>query len=525
MTAIPADASLEGSQSKLSQRLFAAGVGVLIALGVVARVVIWVSPWGLPDADEATGGLMARHLLSGDFSVFLWGQAYGGTLEAVLAAPVVAIFGDSWIGLRMIPILLCGLTALVVWRVGLRTMSRYGAITAAAVYWFFPSYLLWKSIHFHIFYASGMLLAALTLLLVLRLREQPSRRDVALLGLVVGIGLWQSFQLVTVIPVALAWLLLRRRDILRLTPLAVPGLLAGLVPVLISNVQHSWWSLDIGQIGIQSTYLSRIGTFYTDTLPMSLDVRAPCTRQWFLFPGAGIALYAALLAGFVLLAWRSWRTTRELLIAVAAVFPFIYAINQLTGQFANPGYVLVLTPVLALLLCTAVSRPLAGLWVMGGVSLLVAGSFIDVHSKLVAGQPVTGCMVKVAYLPRDFGPLEHALDQHGIERLYADYWIAYRLDYETGERIIAADGRANALRVSAAGGVIPKPNDDSLRPRHPQYEAIVGRVARAAWVIDKDYDTANLDAWAFAQAGYRSEDVGRFTIYWAGQASQGVGTP
>ncbi|HEY5057712.1 MAG TPA: glycosyltransferase family 39 protein, partial [Gaiellaceae bacterium] len=226
----------------LSQRAFAAGVGAMIVVGIVARVLVWISPYGTPDSDEAIGGLMAKHVLAGNFSVFYWGQGYGGPLETWLAAPVVAIFGDSWIGLRMIPILISALTAVAVWRLGLRTIGRWGAATAGAICWTFPSHLVWRSIHFDSFYASEMLLTALVVLVVVRTRDNASRRNMALLGLVVGIGLWQSFQFVTIFPAAIGWLVLRRRDVLRLAPFSIPGLLVGMVPILASNLKHSWWS-------------------------------------------------------------------------------------------------------------------------------------------------------------------------------------------------------------------------------------------------------------------------------------------
>ena len=69
----------------VSERLFAAGIGTMLVVGVVARVLVWKSIYGIPDSDEAAGGLMAKHVLAGDFSVFYWGQAYGGPLETWLA--------------------------------------------------------------------------------------------------------------------------------------------------------------------------------------------------------------------------------------------------------------------------------------------------------------------------------------------------------------------------------------------------------------------------------------------------------
>jgi hypothetical protein len=57
------------------------------------------------DSDEAMLGLMARHLSHGEWSVFLWGQYYMGSLESILSAPILAIFGSSSITLRIIPLL------------------------------------------------------------------------------------------------------------------------------------------------------------------------------------------------------------------------------------------------------------------------------------------------------------------------------------------------------------------------------------------------------------------------------------
>jgi 4-amino-4-deoxy-L-arabinose transferase-like glycosyltransferase len=503
--------------ARIPQRLFAAGIGAMILVGGVARVLVWVSSAGIPDSDEAVGGLMAKHALAGDFSVFYWGQGYGGPVETWLAAPVIALVGDSWVGLRMIPILISALTAIAVWRLGLRTIGRWGAATAGAICWTFPSHLVWRSIHFHIFYASEMLLAAAALLLIVRVRESASRRDVALLGLVVGVGLWQSFQLAAIFPAAIGWLLVRRRDVFRLAPFAVPGLLAGAVPVLVSNVRHSWWSFHIGEIGIQSTYVSRIGTFFTNTLPMSLDLRASCTLHWFIWKPIGLVLYAIAIALFLVLAWRARRTNRAVLFLVVGVFPLISAISQLTGVYASPGYVDVLIPVLLLALCAWISTPLQGLWAMGAAVILLSGAFIDFKVNESSVRAVPFCPVSnVATLPRDFGPLIHRLNDLGVPRLYASYWIAYRLDFETGEKIVAAEGRPDALRLSPQGGVIPKPDDPSLHPRWPMYDEIVGHVAAPVWVIAKNFDVGNIDYGAFSQAGYRSEDVGPFTIYYRG---------
>ena len=43
--------------------------------------------------------------------------------------------------------------------------------------------------------------------------------------------------------------------------------------------------------------------------------------------------------------------------------------------------------------------------------------------------------------PRNIGPLIATLDRLGLDRVYATYWVAYRIDFDTRERIIAAQNK------------------------------------------------------------------------------------
>ena len=100
------------------------GVAAAIAVGVAFRVWIYRSALGAPDSDVAIVGLMAQHALHGDFTVFFWGQPYGGSQEALLTVPFFAVFGTSLLALRIVPMLLTAAAAVVVWRVGRRTFGE-----------------------------------------------------------------------------------------------------------------------------------------------------------------------------------------------------------------------------------------------------------------------------------------------------------------------------------------------------------------------------------------------------------------
>ena len=79
-------------------------VGALI--GLVERVVTWRSDIGALDGDEAVWGLMARRVADGELTAFMWGQGYGGTLETLLSAPLLAAFPGNVLALRLVPLAL-----------------------------------------------------------------------------------------------------------------------------------------------------------------------------------------------------------------------------------------------------------------------------------------------------------------------------------------------------------------------------------------------------------------------------------
>ena len=79
---------------------------LVAGVGIALREWTYRATMGIPNADEAVVGLMARHVLDGELTAFYWGQAYGGSQEALLTAPVFAIAGSSWLALRLVPMAL-----------------------------------------------------------------------------------------------------------------------------------------------------------------------------------------------------------------------------------------------------------------------------------------------------------------------------------------------------------------------------------------------------------------------------------
>src|SRR5206468_3699382 len=89
------------------------------------------------------------------------------------------------------------------------------------------------------------LYGALVLWLALLLDEEARAWRIAAIGLVLGLALWETVQAVAVIVPALAWLTIRRPRIWLRAWIAVPGLVLGALPWLISNLRHDWWSFTV----------------------------------------------------------------------------------------------------------------------------------------------------------------------------------------------------------------------------------------------------------------------------------------
>lgn len=444
------------------------------AAGIVLRAVaLW--SLGVLDGDEAVWGLMARHALNGELTTFYWGQGYGGTQEVLLTAPLFAVFGTSVIAMRVVPIALTAAAAVLVWRIGRRTIGEPAAAIAAALFWVWPPYLIWKSDRAHGFYGSGLVLTALLLLLVLRLIERRSRRDTALLGLVIGLAWWQTPQVVPVALPALVFLAVRRPQAYRDAWWAVPAAVIGALPWIFSNVQHYWWSfhIDAGD----TPYGTRLRGFFSATLPMAMGLRIPFTSDWLLGRAFSAIVYAGVVMALAIVLWRKRKENVCLLFAVAVAYPFLYAISPATWLVDEPRYVVLLLPVLVLLLAQALTTVRRGALAVAAASAISLFVLLHLASSTEYERRADGL-----FIPSDFTSLIAGLDRRGIDRVFSSYWIAYRLNFETRERLIAAEALLHTLYVND-GRVVPqvptRPNDNHHRP----YDTAVRSSPNPAWVL------------------------------------------
>jgi 4-amino-4-deoxy-L-arabinose transferase-like glycosyltransferase len=476
---------------------------VLALAGVGLRVWAWLLPQGALDADEAVVGLLSRSILHGTFPAFFPGQGYGGTQEEWLTAPLVGLFGMQTWAIRLPVIVLWALAAVLVWRIGLRLLDPFRAAVAAVLFWVWPAYFAWKSERAHGFYGSEVVLGLLILLLVLRLEQQITRRDLALLGLALGCGLWSSPQVAIVALPALGWLVWRRRAVLRGTGVVIAAGVVGALPWLISNARHGWQSLHPGPN--EGPWSEHLHNLVVATLPQSLGLRLPWSFEWLGTPVTAIAVYASLVGGFLWLLWRRPLPLTPVLLIVV-LFPVFYFVSPYTWLQSEPRYLTLVFPLFALLLAYAASTVARAAAIVAVALAFSIGGLVELQRHHVAAFRTEGTAV-----PADLQPVLHALLSHDIHYAWASYWVAWRITWESQLHIIGAKS-SYAQPFARDRRVYPgdPSNDLGIDPRYYR-EAERHRNDAHVFVLGGDVEPTV--APLLRRTGYRRVIAGGFAVW------------
>ncbi|MCA1691516.1 MAG: glycosyltransferase family 39 protein, partial [Actinobacteria bacterium] len=417
-----------------TDRWVGTAVVTAVVVGVLLRIWFISSALGPFDSDEAVAGLMGRHMLDGEFFSFYWGQAYGGVHEAVLLTVLFAVRTPAWLAMEIVPMALSGVAALLTWRIGLLTFGRAGAALAGSLFWCSSAVFVWQSTKERSFYTATLVAGTAVLFLTLRLIERPTRRDALLLGVAGGVGWHSSPNIVYMAAPALLWLLIetvRKRDltVLRMSWVAAVGAVVGALPWIYSNLASGGASLKVGEV-LDTTYAFRLGAFAKRALPYALGAQTP---QWEITLPSKI-LYAFLLAGLALAVLRLPRKAYVFVLGLA-MLPFIFAALPTSWYVREPRYLYFTWPLVVLVVGGALGTLRNHSLALGVLVLIAAGSVASTAVMVERGESVKGLW---DFAPGDLSPVIARLDAEGQDRVFADYWIAYRLALATDEKVIAA---------------------------------------------------------------------------------------
>ncbi len=444
--------------------VLAAALGMAFRLWFLFHVTI--------NADEASVGVAAQAIVNGHFNVFYPGQFYGG-VEPYVVAVLFGIFGQSAFMVKLTPLLLSLLAAVLTWRIALRLVDdRLVAALAGTLVWVAPLAVVWNSTVERGFRGVTMACGLAGLLFALRCIDgRRGYLDLAALGLSLGVGWWSSPEIVYfLVPTGLVLI-----GAVVVSPSGhrivvwVPRFIAGLAAAGVGALPWLWVnvpgfrslkasSFPGGQIKLNPGYGGRLGIFFNHVLPMQVNlVAAESDKEAFHHPvqlGFQFGFDAIVVVALVLCILKGGRA---LAIAAGAVaLPFLFALQPGTWFWDDGRYGVyvgvLLAPVLAIA-CEEVPRrlgrfgqrpqhrharvPTSARYLMCGIVVVSAAltvlsfrqsvpSFAPTNSGFFSewGNPNSPTLQTIT-----------RLEAGGVRTGYAEYWVAYDLYFLSNERL------------------------------------------------------------------------------------------
>lgn len=469
------------------------GLAALLVLGAVVRG--WAALASRFWHDEATFGLMGRHVLQGELPVFMYGQPFMGALEAYLLAPLFVAFGASVRVLEALPLLLSlGIVALV-FLLGRRCVGDRAALIAAALLALPSPFLLWWSHEARAHYPLTVVLGTVLLLLALRLARSGDPLPAGhwlLLGGLAGLAWWTNFlsivYFVTIGP-ALLVVAARRRWWGRALG-ASAAFLLGSLPLWIYNFSRGYLFIQMGGLNDPGTILGYLGDLGDNALPIILGI--PVFLRWnplgVLLALAVAEVYAY---GGVRLA-RDSGAGRWLLPVLPLVTLLVVVITPYGSRLSDHDqkYLLPLYSALPILGGVAIDalwrrRQALGL---AALALVLGTHLIGVVPELYA-VAAGGWRAHRAAEERQEA-LVRALRDRGLTRIYASDWTR-PLTFRSGETVIFADPYQEA---------------------YPPYALAVDASPRTAWLSAGRAPAFEATLRSMG-VGWRADEVGGYLFY------------
>lgn len=437
-------------------------------LGLVPRLLLLITNKAGIESDEAIIGLMAKHILGGEaFPVFYYGQSYMGSLEAIFAALSFKILGISNLSLKLVPlsfsIILIGINYYFGFILKGNTCARIAAFFTAIA----PSPLIVWSLKARGGFIETVVIGSLCLLFTVKFvlkndrRFSPSSKNsIAIIGFLSGLGWWTNNQIIFYFPsIAFGLLIILSRFQLKQTISAVGvGLFyfaLGSSPFWYHNlmIKPRWSTFEV--LFGKSAGDNKLEYFqgYLDTaLPIILGARKFWAEQD-IFDGATLLTYALYILVFIIgirptkqarnyrilgEAQQSKTPTRMLVIFLITV-PIIFSLSSFGWLSQAPRYLLPLYSAIPLILGIYLTYGLQANFFKRMVSTFVLFSIclLNLCSNYLGGIADEGqpMLYKGQRVSADQSTLYNWLKEHKYTHIYTNYWIGYRMAFETNEEI------------------------------------------------------------------------------------------
>ncbi|RMG41382.1 MAG: hypothetical protein D6719_08710 [Candidatus Dadabacteria bacterium] len=433
---------------------------LVLLIAALLRIDFLLASDCVIDSDEAIVGLMARHILGGaPIPVFYYGQHYMGSFEALVSSLLFAAFGISSCVLKVTPFIFSLILIVVVYLIAALGYSRRAARYASILVAIPPSTLIIWSLKARGGFIEIVVIGAVAALLTVRWLQskEPSISTTVLIGLVLGFGWWVNNQIIYfMLPVGCLMLLkLLWQDNGRFVAVfyhffqGLTAFFIGGAPFWVYNLKNDFASFGMFAASGFSDITEHIKGLFTVALPVLLGAK----RYWQtadIFYGATLVaylFYGALLVA-VLISYR--RSLGRLIklkfddngapvllfillffscLAVFVISSFGYLVEA--PRYLLPAYVSLFV------LCGVMLARISTRMPLFANAMLVVLVLFNLVSAYAGGRAIPGepFVFKGERVSRNHSELISWLRENNVEVIRTNYWIGYRLAFETNETI------------------------------------------------------------------------------------------
>ena len=285
------------------------------------------------DSDQAVTGLMARHILGGEFPFFFYAQDYCGSIEAYLVSTVFLFFGATRFTLNLTICLESLFFILFIYYLARFIFDKETALLSALFSALASYYLIFHSVLARAAYIEIPIIGVLLFIVAFKIiyRQEGDNRNIFILGFFCGLGIWTHFLIVFYLPpIFLFWFIKdrwfwRRRAFL----FFLLGLILGGLPLWVHNIAHPLvtWHYLLGTAGGDEPALTSLKDFFLYSVSGSPGGKKQRHREILSFP---ISLFSCI--SFTWVCFYSFSCPGEK--ASSGLFKFKIGSKQRPGSFA-----------------------------------------------------------------------------------------------------------------------------------------------------------------------------------------------
>ncbi len=438
-------------------------VVILVVCAFLLRFdLIWASDFIL-DSDEAIVGLMAKHINEGKgIPVFYYGQHYMGSLEAVLAAASYRLFGIGSFTLKLVPLVFSLLFLWIVFELAREIWNLEAARISLLLASFAPSTLIVWSAKARGGFIEILVIGGLALLLTVRWLKDRDAPATGMFGIAaaLGVGWWVNNQIIYfMLPLGFAvlsrvmyledaYFLDKIRKFISLAGAGLAAFLLGSLPFWIYNFEHDFASFGMFNGSTRPEMFQHFTGLFRVSLPILLGAKQFWSEQdYFTCASPVVYLIYGVAVIFVLFArlpqvlnlFRlrlDYEKPVELLFLFLVTCMTVFVYSSFGWLVHAPRYLLPMYVAIFPLVGIAVEQMRQRLQYLPHI-VLAAVLAMNLYSsypgrRAIPGEPFVHRKERVS---KNHDELISWLEEKNISWVRTNYWIGYRLAFETREKV------------------------------------------------------------------------------------------